>query len=344
MFIGKFIELLVFHRIKRLRGRDVEKAVFPEVGGDFVPHYRGRIVPVIKAFELRRIEALCRLRSNVLLAIPIAGVGFLIIIYVGFFVMAAQRFDFPIIFAAVLVFGLSWWATRPIAKYKETVKEKMFPLIFEYFGKDFFYQSVSSLHVSDLESSGIIPSYHDEKTDDYIRGSYKGVGLEMVEARLTKEVGSNKSRRTVEVFKGIFVVLETNKKFKGKTLVKQDRGFFNGIVNAFQSLDRVKLEDPEFEEIFEVFSSDQVEARYLLTTSFMDRLKKLSELFDAKWVQGSFYDKKLLLMIPLKKDYFELSSIFEPATFVDDINRILEEMNTIFGIIDTLKLDEKTGL
>lgn len=36
--------------------------------------------------------------------------------------------------------------------------------------------------------------------------------------------------------------------------------------------DVVRLEDPEFEKIFVVYSSDEVEARYILSTSFMERL------------------------------------------------------------------------
>jgi hypothetical protein len=49
-------------------------------------------------------------------------------------------------------------------------------------------------------------------------------------------------------------------------------------------------------------------------------------------------------MIPLRKKYFDTGSIFEPATFTQEIQSILHEMNVIFKIIDELKLNEKTGL
>jgi hypothetical protein len=41
---------------------------------------------------------------------------------------------------------------------------------------------------------------------------------------------------------------------------------------------------------------------------------------------------------------FDTGSIFEPATFTQEIQLILNEMNVIFKIIDELKLNEKTGL
>jgi hypothetical protein len=49
-------------------------------------------------------------------------------------------------------------------------------------------------------------------------------------------------------------------------------------------------------------------------------------------------------VIPSDKNRFKVGSVFQPATFVDDINHILKEMAIIFQIIDTLKLEQKTGL
>jgi hypothetical protein len=77
----------------------------------------------------------------------------------------------------------------------------------------------------------------------------------------------------------------------------------------------------------------------------MERLLELSGLFSKSGViQCSFYLNKLLLMIPSDKNRFEVGSIYQPATFVDDINDILKEMAVIFQIIDILKLERKTGL
>jgi hypothetical protein len=109
-------------------------------------------------------------------------------------------------------------------------------------------------------------------------------------------------------------------------------------------LEKVALEDPVFEKQFEVFSSDQVEARYLLSTSMMERLLKLKELMDGSRIEASFYDNALLLMVASNKKWFEGGNVFTPADFVNDINTILEEMAVMFEVIEHLKLHEVTHL
>ena len=196
-----------------------------------------------------------------------------------------------------------------------------------------------------MEPSGIIPSFDNAHIEDYVSGAYKDVGIELTEAKLTETRGSGKNRRTVTVFRGIFVLFAAHKNFSGNTIVRKDSGLIgNWLRDKFNKLENVELEDPEFEQQFEVYSTDQVEARYLLTPSFMQRLLDLSVLFHGSNIQCSFYDDRLLLMIASTHDRFETGSAFEPATFVGEINTILKEMSLIFQIVDTLKLNERTGL
>ncbi len=96
--------------------------------------------------------------------------------------------------------------------------------------------------------------------------------------------------------------------------------------------------------MFEVYSDDQVEARYLLTVTFIERLKELVENFGGKSIQCCFYNNKLLMMIPIEKDLFETGSIYEAEDFIDDSKSLLKELSLIFNIIDTLKLNMKINL
>ncbi|MFM7631554.1 MAG: DUF3137 domain-containing protein, partial [Alphaproteobacteria bacterium] len=187
---------------------------------------------------------------------------------------------------------------------------------------------------------GILPRYHEAILKDSIQGSHQTVTLDIMWAHLKQ--GSGRSETTV--FKGIFIFLGMNKRFLGQTIVKRDRGLMNWAIKKPEDLEKVTLEDPRFEADFEVYASNQIEARYLLTPSFMERLQGLSHLFGGADIQASFYNQNLLLMIPLKKRYFSTGSIFQPATFTEEIQRILEEMNLIFKIIEELKLHEKTGV
>ena len=104
------------------------------------------------------------------------------------------------------------------------------------------------------------------------------------------------------------------------------------------------MEDPRFEKAFEVFSSEQIEARYLLTVSFMERLLELGEIFDNAEIQLCFENNNLLMLIPLRKSIFEPGPITEPEDFIDDAQSLLREMHLIFQIIKTLKLNMNLNL
>ena len=318
----------------------------------FEPYYKKHILQHVKVFELKRIETLCNLRKRSIIAIPIYIIIFLsTILGVHYFYTA---FDVILVLGFMAFFGVGYWSHKPVRKYAANVKAEVFPEIFRFFGKDYFYSEDSLLKMELLDVSGIIPSHDSSYLEDYVKGNYKDVNLELTEAKLTQTQGSGKNRRTVTVFNGIFVLLEMNKNFSGKTIVKKDIGKIGNwftkklgkkLFSKTIDLENVKLEDPVFEKKFEVYSTDQVEARYLLTTSFMERLLELSGLFSKQGViQCSFYINKLLLMIPSDKNRFEVGSVFQPATFVDDINHILKEMAIVFQIIDILKLEHKTGL
>lgn len=318
----------------------------PAAEKPFAPHYEQYIRPHVREFEQQRIEALHKLRGNLMIGLPIAGALIAAIISMWMVTHLSQDAKAHITaFGFMAMLGGAYWVYLPAVKYASAVKAKIFPAIFSFFGKDFIYSEDNLLPISSLQYSGIIPSYNGEKTEDYIKGSYKEVSLELTEAKLTETTGTGKHRRTVTKFRGLFVLLSMNKRFSGKTIIRRDTGAIaNWLSDKFSNLETVKLEDPIFEKQFECYSSDQVEARYLLTTSFMQRLLELSQLFGTGNIQCSFYENRLLLMLSSKENRFEVSSIFKPATFVDDINTILQQMHVLFRIIDVLKLDQKIGL
>ena len=101
-------------------------------------------------------------------------------------------------------------------------------------------------------------------------------------------------------------------------------------------LEKVKLESLEFENKFIVYSSDQVEARYILTPSFMERLVNLQDLMGDR-TSYSFVDTNVYVAIPISDE------LFEPSVFSEnDYNRLGDYYNTVhivFDIIDELNLN-----
>ena len=130
-----------------------------------------------------------------------------------------------------------------------------------------------------------------------------------------------------------------NKNFKGRTVVLEDKGILN-VFKHISGLERVKLEDIQFEKLFEVYASDQIEARYLLTTAFMERILKLRDLYQGKSIQFSFKDNQLLVAIPTKQDMFEACSFFKSNVNKKKIDRVFDQFYAVFSIVDILKLNQ----
>lgn len=108
-------------------------------------------------------------------------------------------------------------------------------------------------------------------------------------------------------------------------------------------LEPVILEDPKFCKKFNVYSSNQVEARYLITNTFMERFQNLNTSFAAKKAKCSFCGDELFFAINTNKNLFEIGSIFRSLKNPKSINEFYNELSSIFDLIEFFKLDEKTG-
>ncbi|ABV89365.1 DUF3137 domain-containing protein [Shewanella pealeana] len=329
--------------IKPIRNTDHLVAAPSEID-EFKQYYQQHLEPLTSKFENARVASLkaCRQRLYLCAAIYI-GIAIL-----AFMFMPYLNFSDPLmvylIGLVLLTLPFAWWVFRPIKHYKTDVKQKIYPLIFKYFGHDFIFCKEHKMSLSALKASKLLPYYESASFDDYVQGTYKNIEIAINELQLTKQVKRDKSTDTVTVFKGVMIELSSHKDFRGHTVVVKNRGgLVNFLSDSFKGLERVKLEDPIFEKQFDVFSTDQIEARYLLTVTFMERLQELSASFGNK-IQCAFYRNKLLIMLGSKENRFEMASIFKAATFEYEFSQINKEMKQLFAIVDVLQLDSSTGL
>jgi hypothetical protein len=101
----------------------------------------------------------------------------------------------------------------------------------------------------------------------------------------------------------------------------------------------VKLENPEFEKEFCVYSDDQVEARYILSPSLMQRIVEFKRKWDTK-IYMSFRDSKVYIAIKMNKNLFEtrLFKSIEDFNFIEENIRFLI---LITGIVEDLNLNTR---
>ena len=111
-----------------------------------------------------------------------------------------------------------------------------------------------------------------------------------------------------------------------------------------KKMQNVKLEDLTFDKKFNVYTQDQIEARYLLTPAFMERLKSLETSFGTKNIKCSFFEDNIMFAISTNKDLFELGSLYKSLKSKISIEEFYNEIHSIQEMINHLKLDEKLGL
>lgn len=138
----------------------------------------------------------------------------------------------------------------------------------------------------------------------------------------------------VDIFKGFLFIADFHKEFQGETTVLRD-SFFKIKMGA----SRVKMENPDFEKVFDVFSTNQIEARYLITPSMMERMLKLDSNFK-KGVTISFRNSTILVAIPDSKNRFE-ADVWSSLSDMSILKSDFAVLQSLLEIVDELNLNTR---
>ena len=307
---------------------------YSQMRKEFYQKYKNKIVPLVQKYESSR-------KTKLLLAILASGSLFILaslLVYVAFINGGIlERNNNGAVKLAILVYAFSYFAWFWIKKsFENKIKEKIMPTVCGCFG-DMKWSHEIYTDGKIFSESCVVPTFTSEEYDDIFKGSYKDVHIEIVESEF--DVGSGKSRRTV--FNGVIIKLDMNKHFTSHTVVKP-----NSLMHSSPSpkLSRTELEDVEFNKKFDVFTTDEIDARYLLTPTFMERLKSMKTAFNANNISCAFYGRLLLVALSTKKDLFSICSLVKPIDDRVQYTQMYEEIVSIIKLIDHFKLNQKIGL
>ncbi len=159
-----------------------------------------------------------------------------------------------------------------------------------------------------------------------------------------KNMVSNKSADNIYyTYRGMFCWLKFKKKLNGHTVVlpsnqknKLDRfASFN-----FKEEQKINLEDPRFTNQFVVYSTDQVEARYVLSTTLMERIVLLKEKFNQP-IYLSFHNQQMFLAVKNENGLFSFSS--GKLDTIKVVEELAHDIKTALKIASELKLRQQIG-
>ena len=308
----------------------------------FETYYNNVLLPKFAQVEVERQKYLRYFIWGLVIVfviLPLVCGGFFFV----FLVNRGVKIDIPaevIFFSLLVIIAI---IASPLHIFKSKSKNRVMPELIKYFG-DFSYEYERRIDEDTLDKSQLFNAYNRHSGDDYFSGTYQNVQITVSEEELLYHTSNGKRSSTTTVFDGIVIILSMNKKFSGQTVVFKDWGIFNTFHKLGCGLQKIALEDSVFEKEFEVYASDQLEARYLLTTAFMERMLKVRNVFHGRKIQFSFFDNKLLIAINTGQNMFESTSLFRSATDRRMVDETFEQIVSIMAIVDILKLNKNLGL
>jgi len=264
--------------------------------------------------------------------------------------------------ALIIAGGVVWWLNhKPLAAYQAQFKERVVGRLVGFLDPTWRYDPHQGIGEAEFRGSRIWDTQIDRYAcEDLIVGAVGATAFRCSEVhaeyktRRTDSEG-NDTTEWHTIMRGVFFIGDFNKAFSGQTFVKPDvaQGMLGGIGQALQGLtaslshhgaELVKLEDPEFERLFVVYGTDQIEARYILSTSLMRRLIEFRQAV-GKDVWLSFVDSRMVLAISQSRDLFEPPPVWRSAPMdLEDARAYLRDVALARSVIEELNLNLRIWL
>lgn len=299
----------------------------------FADRYSSQIAPRLAAREDDRQKAVRHNTYGIIgaAAVTAAGGG------VGYFF---NEIMFGVFFAGILGAMVYAWGSMGLRKLGKETKLMLVEPVAAEFGMGFSVAPPVPQEMREFRSLGLVPSWDRAKYEDMLTGERSSTPFLFYEAHLeekrTTTDSKGRTRTTwVTVFRGQCLVARFHKPFTGVTKVFRDAGMFNAFLKIGQTGERVRLEDPVFEKAFEVFSTDQIEARFILTPDFMERLIQLEKTFKGRKLRCAFAGGEMLVCVE-GKNLFEPGSMHRPMTDLSRVREMLDDFSAVFLLIDSM--------
>lgn len=301
-------------------------------------YYETDLLPTLTVLDRARKKVLLELFVGIIISV----IAPIIALYFSFGSVVLMAICFPVLIGVIIYLSIS------IGKYKKSFKVGIIEQIVRAIDPNLSYDASKAVNKSHFTHSELFKkSWNEYKGDDYVQGMVGKTSLEFSEVHAQHVSTDSEGRRQAStVFKGLFLVADFNKSFQGKTFVLPDTAekLFGSIGSMLQSWNAargelVKMEDVAFEKEFVVYGDDQIEARYILSTSLMERIlayKKKSN----RPVRLSFIGNNVHVAISYKKSLFE-PRIFRSLLNFRPIQEYFEDLSLAIDLVEDLNLNTR---
>ena len=306
--------------------------------------YSTTLIPKLTELDKTRKSILALIKKHILISlVPLCIFGYISFLY---------ETPIPIGIVAVACIGYAFYKINPLwSSYYSAFKQQVIKQIIHFIDDTLTYSPSDCISQGRFEECGIFRTHIDRyRGDDLVTGKRGSTDMKFSEVHAEYKTTTTDSKGRTQthwhtIFKGLLFSADFNKHFSVRTYVLTDRAekLFGSFGTKFQKFsghgDLVKLEDPEFEKSFVVYSSDQTEARYILSTSLMKRILDY-KIKSKKNIQLSFVSSRLFVAVPYGKDLFE-PKLFGEITDFESVEEYYNDLRLVLELIEDLNLNTR---
>jgi len=276
---------------------------------------------------------------------------FYTLIFFGIAFALFHHFDFEVL-SYLLIFYVAIGGgiyRYLIGDYTDDFKQKIIAPLIKEIDENLNYFPELHIPVANFNRSKLFTSRPDKVDgNDYVRGKIDNIEIAFSDFHAQKKHKDSKGHESWEtIFQGLFIVSDFHKNFKGETIVLPDSAqkVFGELVggwlqkNNISRNELVKMDNVAFEKEFVVYSTDQIEARYILTPVMMQKLLNYKKRTKHP-IYVSFIGGKIYMAIEYNDDMFE-ASIFHSLLEYKIAMQYVATLHLAIGIVEELKLNQK---
>ena len=255
---------------------------------NFDEFFHEKISPFLEEVEEKREKAATGLYIIIAVLIVMdliifAGTGFSM--FKGIFILIISIVVYVAVYNIITRKYLSSFSSDILNKLIKFIDESLSYSRSDHITKQEYAQSkLYSTYYDGFSGSDLVYGKMDKTS---IRFSH----LYVYEKTEDEDSDGHKTTHRTTIFKGIMFIADFNKSFNGEVFVLPHR------FKLFKSSKSVALEDPDFHKYFDVYGSDQIMSRYVLSTSLVKRILDYRENI-GKDIRMSLIDSTLYVGIP----------------------------------------------
>ena len=248
------------------------------------------LLPELKELENERVNLVAAVKKATLIALA-----------VGVCIGAAAAYFLDAIFGMTLG-AISYAATTSLLtaskrrEFRANFKRHIIENIVKTHGLS--YDKDRGLRLDDFFTiyDCRVDEWHSE---DLVEGDIDGVSVKFSDFYSAKKVKKKNSTETVVQFQGVLFRADFNKKLSAVTQIAHVNSRNLAVCGQ-----KANMDDARFEEIFDVYTTDQIGARYALSPALMENFTLLCLRLDAP-VNAVLKDSQIFIAVETWRDDFE---------------------------------------